>query len=54
MIFFKKKEEKKGPEQSHEQTLDELGKLRSEIGDKNLPEYVKKVALKELERIKYI
>ena len=54
MIFFKKKEDKKGPEHSHEQTLDELGKLRSEIGEKNLPEYVKKVALKELDRIKYI
>ncbi len=44
----------KSQKEPNEENLDELSRLRAEIMDKNLPESIEKVALKELDRIKYI
>ncbi len=57
MIFFNKKENKEAPVKKSnevEEGFSELSKLRKEIMEKDLPDYVAKAALKELDRIKYV
>lgn len=53
MIFFKKENDQKKI-RDEEDNLSELSKLRKEILEKSLPDYVEQAALKELEKIKYV